>query len=75
MITKVKKVIAYIDPLFFYIVIAYGLGRIYQFVYNRDSVWQAFWDQIQLYLGKTIGLFQSITSNKIKFYFVKVTSQ
>lgn len=50
-VSNVKKIFNHIDPLFLYIIIAYGISRVYQFVYNEESVWQAFWDKIRLRLG------------------------
>lgn len=47
------KVFRFIDPLFIYIVVIYCLSQIYQWLFGVESVWQAFWDEIQEILGKT----------------------
>jgi hypothetical protein len=48
------KVFKYIDPLFLYIVVIYGLSQIYQWLYDVESVWQTFWEKIQDLLGKIV---------------------
>jgi len=51
---KVKnliKIFNFIDPLFLYIVAIYGLSRIYQYVFDVNSVWQTFWDKTLEALG------------------------
>lgn len=50
-VSSVKKIFNHVDPLFLYIIIAYGISQVYQFVYREESVWQAFWDKIRLRLG------------------------
>lgn len=50
-VSSVKKIFNHVDPLILYIIIAYGIGRVYQYVYQEESVWQAFWDKIRLLLG------------------------
>jgi hypothetical protein len=49
------KVFKYIDPLFLYIVVIYGLSQIYQWLYDVESVWQTFWEKIMDLLGKIVG--------------------
>lgn len=48
------KVFSYIfiDPLLLYIVLTYGLSKIYQYVFDVESVWQTFWDRLQEVLGE-----------------------
>lgn len=53
---KVKsfaKVFSYIfiDPLLIYIVATYALSRLYQYVFEVESVWQTFWERLQGLLG------------------------
>ena len=71
-LASVKKVFGFLDPLFFYIVIAYGLGRVYQFMFNTESVWQTLWKNIQLTFGKIRKAFKSCHF-KSNFFFVQGT--
>lgn len=51
---KVKsfiKVFNHVDPLFIYIVVIYGISKVYQFVFDVESVWQTFWGRLQETLG------------------------
>lgn len=50
-VSSVKKIFNHVDPLILYIIIAYGISQVYQYVYNEKSVWQAFWDKLRLLLG------------------------
>ena len=56
---SVKQSFGCLNPLLFYIVIAYGLGRVYQFMFNTESVWQTLWKNIQLTFGKIRKAFKS----------------
>lgn len=49
---KAKNLLSCLDPLFYYIVAIYGLSRVYQYVYDIESVWQTSWEQIQEILGE-----------------------
>jgi DNA-binding MltR family transcriptional regulator len=46
------KASKFIDPLFIYIVLIYGLSQIYQWLFQEESIWQKFWERIQDFLGK-----------------------
>lgn len=54
-VKSVVKVFSYIfiDPLLIYIVAIYGLSRLYQYVFDVESVWQAFWERVQEVLGNS----------------------
>lgn len=56
-VKNLAKALVHLDPLFIYIVAAYGLGRVYQHVYDVESVWQTFWNRIQEALGKVNRIF------------------
>ena len=51
-LSKVKEIVAYIEPLFFYVVICYILGRVYQLVFQAKSIWKILWQNVQLIFGK-----------------------
>lgn len=53
-VKSLKRVLSFIDPLFGYIVVVYGLSRAYQRFYDVESVWQTFWDRLQGFMGKKV---------------------
>lgn len=76
-VSGVKKIFNHIDPLFLYIIIAYGISQLYQFVYREESVWQAFWDKIRLRLGNYLSWFCYVffvVWPRLIFCVVKVTT-
>lgn len=44
--TSVGEVLAYINPIFFYYCIVYGLSKIYQCIFSTSSVWENLWNKI-----------------------------
>ncbi|CRK88576.1 CLUMA_CG002398, isoform A [Clunio marinus] len=48
---KLLTCLNYFEPLFLYVALIYGIGRVYQFVFDANSVWQSSWDVLRGYLG------------------------
>lgn len=48
----VIKVFNYVDVWFLYIALIYGVSKVYQFMFDVESVWQTSWDNLQVQLGK-----------------------
>lgn len=64
-VKSLAKALVHLDPLFIYIVMAYGLGRVYQYVYDVESVWQTFWNRLQEALGKANQIFMKWISEDL----------
>lgn len=52
MLKKLLKVLNFLDPLLIYVALIYGLSKVYESIFQVESVWQGFWDKLQALLGE-----------------------
>lgn len=46
------KVFNFVDPLLLYYIVIYVVSKIYELVFNTESLWQELWNKIQNTFGK-----------------------
>lgn len=44
--TSGSEVLAYINPIFFYYCIVYGLSEFYQWLFSTSNAWQYLWNKV-----------------------------
>lgn len=41
-----SEVLVYINPIFFYYSLAFGAGKLYQWTFTAENIWQCLWNKI-----------------------------
>lgn len=50
--TSLSEVLVYINPIFFYYSGIFGIGKLYQWIFAAESIWQCLWDKVMDIFGE-----------------------
>ena len=66
--TSLGEALAYINPFFFYYSFAFAIGKIYQWLFNAESVWENFWNKIIDVTGEDREVFSVWILNSYSYF-------
>lgn len=61
------KILAYINPMFFYYSIVYAVSKIYEVIFDTESVWQNIWNKILIILGDDVEFYSVWVLNSYSY--------
>lgn len=65
---KFKEIFAYFNPMFLYYTLIYGASKIYQSIFNTESVWKILWNKFMDIFGENEAFHVILTSNLYGFF-------